>query len=147
MLVWLLSLLGIGSATTAAAIFFPGFGLALAAFGKAALSWLSKRSLGEIAGIAAVLAFAVMILVHLADKRENGKLETQLASAVSARDNYKHQLDALSSKKNEQAVVTKTNIVTVTRTIHDADEQAKKVETAPVAPNCGTPKLVLDADI
>lgn len=84
MLPWLLGILGLGGATTAAAIVFPSFGALLALAGKAAVQWLSKRSLGEVVGIVLALLLVVDHLALLSAHRENGKLETQLKDANKA---------------------------------------------------------------
>lgn len=56
-------------------------------------------------------------------------------------------LKRITTAKDTQHTVTKTNIVTVTKTIHDADGKARKVETAPLPGNCRTPSAVLQADL
>jgi hypothetical protein len=57
------------------------------------------------------------------------------------------KLERITSAKDTQRTVTKTNIVTVTKTIHDADGRAKVVEAAPLPGQCRTPQEVRDADI
>lgn len=111
--------------------------------GSGALSWLTHASFWQLVSLG-LLCLSVVQHFTLIDARHDA------AAYLKQRDGYKAQLDALSSKKNEQQVVTKTNIVTVTKTIYDADERAKKVETAPIAPtSCHgvTPSIVLGADL
>lgn len=146
----LASTLGIGGGLSAASLFIPGFAAYGIAVVKAVGEWLSRRSLGELCSIALVL-----MLVWLIPNRNHWKSvaeqrQTELNNAAITIGAYKAQLDALSSKKNEQKIQTQTRIVSVTRTIHDADERAKKIETAPIAPtSChgATPKVVLGADL
>jgi hypothetical protein len=59
------------------------------------------------------------------------------------------QLQAISSKRNEQKVETQERIKVVTRTIHDADGKAKEVETQPLPERCHgvTPSGVRNADV
>jgi hypothetical protein len=57
------------------------------------------------------------------------------------------KLDAISTKRNEQKRETGERIKVVTRTIHDAEGRAEKVERAPLPGNCRSPQEVLDADI
>jgi hypothetical protein len=75
-----------------------------------------------------------------AEKRHSAKVEQQLAKSVT-------ELNRLTSAKNQQHTITKTNIVTVTKRIHDAEGRAKIVETAPLPGQCRTPQEVRDADI
>jgi hypothetical protein len=127
--------------------------LLLAIFGvgksilNACLTWLSRQSPATLLCI----ALAVLLLVDhgalLMSHRHAAKVEGQLKSAISARDNYKHQLDSISTKKNQQQVVTKTNIVTVTKLVHDANGKAEEVEKAPPASGCKTKPEVLGADL
>jgi hypothetical protein len=125
--------------------------LALFGYGKIAAqavgSWLSRRSLGEIVGFALGLLLLLDHAALLISHRENGKLKDQLHTAIAARDDYKRQLDSISTKRNEQAVQTKTRIASVIKTIHDADERAKVVEQAPSAPGCRTKPEILGADL
>jgi hypothetical protein len=110
-------------------------------------SWLSHATflqvMGVVLGIALLLDHAALLISH----RENGKLKGQLHTAITARDDYKHQLDSISTKRNEQAVQRKTRIVSVIKTVHDADERAKVVEQAPPAKDCRTKPEVLGADL
>ena len=84
---------------------------------------------------------------HVICHRHAAHVEKQLQGAIAARDSYKRQLDAISTAKNKQQVVTKTNIVTVTKLVHDANGKAEVVEKAPPAPNCKTKPEVLQADL
>jgi hypothetical protein len=62
-------------------------------------------------------------------------------------DKHLATLNSISAAKNQQQVVTRDRIKTVTKTIHDADGKAKVIEAAPLPGNCRSPKEVLDADI
>jgi hypothetical protein len=57
------------------------------------------------------------------------------------------ELNEISSKKNEQQVVTREKIKVVLQKTREADDQAKKIEQAPLPGECKTPKEILDADI
>lgn len=57
------------------------------------------------------------------------------------------ELDRISSERNQQQIVTRDRIVTVTRTIREKARQAERVETAPVVPGCKTPPQVMGADL
>src|SRR5690349_21841112 len=99
----------------------------------------------------ALALFGIVQTIRVkAEERHSAKVETQLTAAIKARDDYKGQLDAISTKRNEQQQTTSRNIVTVTRTIRDADKQAQKVETPPLPKtDCHgtTPQEVRDADV
>ena len=81
----------------------------------------------------------------------------QLADARHDRDAWekqyraiKTQLDGISSKRDEQKIVTRDNIKIVTRTIHDADGKAREVEQQPIPQSeCHgvTPSGVRGADL
>jgi hypothetical protein len=80
----------------------------------------------------------------------------QLADARHDRDAWHRQYDtvhaqlqAISSKRNEQKVETQERIKVVTRTIHDADGKAREVETQPLPEQCHgvTPSAVRQADL
>jgi hypothetical protein len=122
--------------------------LAIAAIAKrigaGIMSFLNKLSLWQgLLGIALIF----WAVDHVNCHRHAAHLEKQLGSAIAARDDYKRQLDSISTKRNEQAVQTKTRIVSVIKTVHDADERAKVVEQAPPAKDCRTKKEILDADV
>jgi hypothetical protein len=101
-----------------------------------------KYVAGGLALACLVLGIALKI-----EQRHSAKLSAQLVKCAEVRDNYKRQLDGISTKRNEQQVVTRDRIVEVTRTIKSADERAKVVETAPPPGECRTAKEVLDADV
>jgi hypothetical protein len=88
-----------------------------------------------------LIGWMVVTLFQLADARHDRD------AYRSQRDGYKAQLDAISSKRDVQRQVTRDNIKVVTRVIHDADDRARVVETAPVPQGCRTSQQVLDADI
>lgn len=114
-----------------------GFGKSI---GKAILKWLSHRSFWQIV----CMGLGVLIIVQhfqIADARHDRDAYHR------QRDEYKSKLDAISAKRNEQKLETKTRIVTVEKQIRHADDEAKKVEQAPLPGNCESPKAVLDADI
>jgi hypothetical protein len=83
-------------------------------------------------------------------------VQFQIADARHDRDAWHRQydtvhaqLEAISSKRNEQKVETQERIKVVTRTIHDADGKAKEVEAQPLPEQCHgvTPSGVLHADV
>jgi len=57
------------------------------------------------------------------------------------------QLQATTTAKDNQKVITRDRIKVVTKTVHDADQRAKVVENAPAAPACKTKPEVLQADL
>jgi hypothetical protein len=93
------------------------------------------------------LAFAAMAAWMLVVQFEWADAKHDRDSYLKQRDDYKHQLDSISTEQNEQAVQTKTRIVSVIKTIHDADERAKVVEQAAPAKDCKTKPEVLQADL
>ena len=104
------------------------------------VQWLSHRSFWQLVcmGLACVIVVQHFTLVR---ERKNE------AAYLKQRDGYKAQLDAISTKRDQQKVVTKRNIETVTKIVHDADTRAKVVETAPPAVGCKTKPEVLQADL
>jgi hypothetical protein len=108
------------------------------------LAWLwgviTHASFWQLASLA-LACIAVVQHFAIADARHDRD------AYRSQRDGYKAQLDAISTKKNEQKAVTAERIKVVTRTIRDADERAKVVETAPPAPGCKTNAQVMGADL
>lgn len=115
-----------------------------------AWEWICHRSFWQIT-TAAALVFATWQTVHISGFHfwfiRIAGLEQQLADARAQRDALKHQLDGITAAKDTQRTVTRTNVETVTRIIHDADRTARAIEQASVLPGCQTPKAVLDADI
>jgi hypothetical protein len=101
---------------------------------------LGKLNGYQIAIIALALFAGIQTLRVSAEKRHSAKVEQQLAKSVT-------ELNRLTSAKNQQHTITKTNIVTVTKRIHDAEGRAKIVETAPLPGRCQTPPEVLGADL
>jgi hypothetical protein len=113
---------------------------AIQRIGASALSFLGKLNIWQLLLIAALLVAGVQTVRVHAEQRHSAKLQTQVSKLAE-------QLKGISAKRDTQKTITKTNIVTVTKTIHDADGKAKQVETAPLPGNCKTPKEVLNADI
>jgi hypothetical protein len=101
-----------------------------------------KYVAGGLALVCLVLGVALKI-----EQRHSAKLSAQLVKCAEVRDNYKRQLDGISTKRNEQQVGTRDRIVEVTRTIKSADERAKVVETAPPPGECKTSQAVLGAGL
>jgi hypothetical protein len=118
--------------------------LATLALGKRAVSalwtWLCHRSFWQLVSLA---LSCVIVVQHftLADARHDRD------AYRAQRDGYKAQLDAISSKRDVQRQVTRDNIKVVTRVIHDAEDRARVVETAPVPQGCVTKPEVLQADL
>jgi hypothetical protein len=110
-------------------------------------SWLSHATFLQVVGVALGILLLIDHAALLISHRHAAHLEKQLGSALKARDDYKHQLDSISTKRDVQRQVTRDTIKVVTKTVHDADERAKVVEQAPVAPDRKTKPSVLQADL
>jgi Tfp pilus assembly protein PilN len=95
-------------------------------------------------GGAVVLALFLLLGIAKMDARHWHKQSDQNAALAQ---NYKAQLDRISSEKQAQKIVTQTKIETVTKLIKVVADKAKVVEQAPLPGQCRTPKEVLDADI
>jgi hypothetical protein len=117
-----------------------GFLLSALGIGKALLSWLSKRSLAEIACIILGLACLVLVIGNRAEKRHSAKLQAQVVSLNA-------ELTKLSTAKNDQKVITAEKIKVVLQNNRDADGRARKIEQAPVPGGCKTKPEVLQADL
>jgi hypothetical protein len=80
-------------------------------------------------------AFALVQHFQLAgERRHSAKVEAQLAKTTA-------ELQRVSSAKNTQAKVTKRTVGQAKVIARKADEQATKIETAPLPGNCETPSL------
>jgi hypothetical protein len=143
---WLLSGLGVSGAGIGVAVLLGG-GPALLIVLKWVLGWLKHATFLQVLCVALLVLTAAEFIGWQAEKQHSAKLGTQLTEAIAARDNYKRQLDGISTKRNEQQVVTRDRIVEVTRAIKSADERAKVVETAPPPGECKTSQAVLGADL
>jgi hypothetical protein len=108
--------------------------------GTSVITWLAHRSFWQLVSLALA---CVIVVVHftLADARHDRD------SYRAQRDGYKAQLDAISSRRDVQRQVTRDNMRVVTRVIHDAEDRARVVETAPVPQGCKTKPEVLQADL
>jgi hypothetical protein len=95
-----------------------------------------------IAGAAISLILGILLGVQKMETRHWHKQSDQYEALAA---NYKAQLDAISTAKNQQKIVTKTKLQTVTRVIKVADDKAKVIEQSPDAPNCKTPKAILQS--
>jgi Tfp pilus assembly protein PilN len=113
---------------------------AIQRIGASALSFLGKLNIWQLLLIAALLVAGVQTVRLKSEQRTNAKLQTQVSK-------LNERLTSISTARDTQKAITRTNIVTVTKTIHDAEGKAKQVETAPLPGNCKTPKEVLNADI
>jgi len=68
----------------------------------------------------------------------NDKLEN------CARD--RNELRAITSKKNEQKAETEKRVEQADKGNKKADERAKQIETAPLAPDCKTPDIIMESN-
>lgn len=107
---------------------------------KALWGWLCHRSFWQLMFGAALIFSGIQTLRVRAEQRHTRKVESQL-SKVEA------QLKSISSARDTQKAVTKTNIQTVTKIIHEADGRARIVEQAPPAAGCKTKPEVMGADL
>lgn len=114
---------------------------------EAIWGWLCHRSFWQLVCLALGCVIVVQHFTSVGAHRTIAKLDKQIVAVTKQRDDYKHQLDSISTAKNTQKTVTQTRIEQVTKVIHDADQRAKVVETAPPAPNCKTKPEVLQADL
>ena len=99
------------------------------------LNPLLKWASAGLAFLCLMLATALMI-----ERRQNGKLEGQVIR-LSA------ELQRISTERDEQNVVTRDRIVVAERERKEADRVAERIETAPVAPECRTPEVILQSDL
>jgi hypothetical protein len=98
-------------------------------------------------GLAGLAVAAVLSILLVIQKGETRHWRKEAAQQQQLAENYKAQLDRISSEKQAQKIVTRTKIQTVTRTIREKAEVAEKVEQAPLPGQCRSPKEILDADI
>ena len=82
-----------------------------------------------------------------AEQRHSAKVEAQLAGCAKAKQGLQDTLDSISTAKNEQQVVTREKLKVVTRTIHEKELIAQKIEQAPDEPQCRTPQAIMGADL
>jgi hypothetical protein len=120
------------------------FALTILGYGRIAANavgaWLSRRSLAELACIALV-AFALVQHFQLKDARHDRDAWHRQFDSEHAK------LQAISSKRNDQKLTTDQNIKIVTKIVHDAEDKAHQVESAPPPGNCRTSPQVLGADL
>jgi hypothetical protein len=95
--------------------------------------WLNLNTLAA-AIIAALLVYVGLQKVELLTCRLHNK-------------DYQHQLNQISTAKNNQKIVTRERIVESERGSREADRVAEKIETAPVPGLCATKPQVLQADL
>ena len=105
-----------------------------------ALKRLASLNIWQLLCIALALFGAVQTIRVKAEQRHARKVEQQLSAAIT-------KLNSISSARNDQAQKTTETIKIVTRTIHDAEDRARKIEQAPPAPDCRTKPEVMNADI
>jgi hypothetical protein len=117
-------------------------GLLAGRAGSAVFTWLSHRSFWQLVCIGLTILLVIMRF-QIADARHDRDAWHRQYDTVHA------QLQAISSKRNEQKVETQERIKVVTRTIHDADGKAREVETQPLPEQCHgvTPSAVRQADL
>jgi hypothetical protein len=103
-------------------------------------TWLCHRSFWQLVCMALIVLILVQHLELVHARKTIAGCEKRY-SAVNA------ELAKLTSAKNDQQAVTVERIKVVTKTIHDADQRAKAVETAPPAKDCRTKPEVMGADL
>lgn len=103
-------------------------------------AWLCHRSFWQLTTMAAV-AVAVFLLFQRNDARSDAvRWQKQDAGHVA-------ELKAISTKRNQQVIVTRDRIVIAERKAKDADGVAKKIEAAPIMPGCRTAPEIMGADL
>lgn len=90
-------------------------------------------------GAAVVLILSLSIALFMADRRAD-KWERQAVKCNAT-------LHSISTAKDEQKVVTRSNVEEAERGRSDAERVARRIEEAPVAGQCETPEAVLSADL
>ena len=109
------------------------------------LSFLGWRG---IAGIAVAAVLSIMLVAAKMDARHWHKMSDQNAERAV---NYRRQLDAISSERQAQKVITRDRIVIQKQIVREGAVRAKaledKVPALPANPTCKTPKEVLNADL
>ena len=139
---WLASIMSLISVTGLGALsfFFPAQALGV-------LSWVMRQRLSTLG---CIVLLALLIIDHsavLIAHRHSAKVEAQLVKCGNNAQQLLRDLARISASRNQQRVITQDRIKTVIRTIHDADESARRVETAPPAPACHTSSAVMNADV
>lgn len=74
-------------------------------------------------------------------------LKDKLEKCERDRNELRAELKRISSKKNEQQVITVEKIKQVETIRREADKVAEKIEQAPLPGNCKTPDAVMGADL
>ena len=106
---------------------------------KKLLAWLGSLTLWQIVSLGLAIFVGIQFLELRGERRHSAKLQAQVV-------NYSRQLQAISSKKNEQIVVTRDRIKIVEKQVRHADDVAKNRAT-PVPHNCKTKPEILGADL
>ena len=94
--------------------------------------------LASLIVLALALAVQTVRLGHRSNQLEREKINSNELRA---------ELKRISSKKNEQQVITVEKIKQVETIRREADKVAEKIEQAPLPGNCTTPRAVLEADL
>lgn len=101
-------------------------------------------ALGLVQKIGGAIALGLIIGLFMAFRVEQGRANRAQAKVVK----LEAALQAISSKKAEQQIVTRDRIVYVERAERDAGRIAERIERAPVVPGkCQTPEAVRSADL
>ena len=85
-----------------------------------------------------LLAVQTVRLQHRGNQLEREKI---------ANNELRAELKRISSKKNEQQIITVEKIKQVETIRRIADKVAEKIEQAPLPGNCRTPNIILGADL
>jgi hypothetical protein len=107
---------------------------------QAIWSFLCRRSFWQLTTMGLAFCLLVDHLALLGAHRQAAKYDSRIAALTA-------QIEAISAKKDTQKIVTRTRIQTVTKTIHDKELIAQKIEQAAPAPDCHTNSAVLGADL
>ena len=103
-------------------------------------AWLASLSFWQVIALGLALFAGIQTMRVWAEQRHSAKVEAQLAKAVQ-------QLRDISTRRNEQKAETNKRIIVVREKIRHADDEARKIEQAPLPGQCRTPDAVLQADL
>lgn len=107
------------------------------------MTWLlAARALPwKLIGFAALaLMVGSLMLALKIERTQNGKLKAQIELQAA-------ELKRISTKRDEQKVITHGRIVIADKGRKQAEDKAKVIEAAPLVPGCKTPPEIMGADL
>ena len=92
------------------------------------------------------LCLGLLLMALAVQSVRLGNAKNEVERVKIANNELRAELKSISDRKNEQKAETEKRVEQADKGNKKADERAKKIETAPLAPDCKTPQIIMESN-